>query len=381
MRLVPPVGVLLVALCPRVLSTEQVRVWDGQTVSTSLPRDVAPAGRTLIIEHSFEPAIESRLKLAAGNSSISLNLGARSELVAELRAHAAGRQEATVALLRRRSSEHLRFKGFWICNCMAVWGATPALERELKELNGVTNVREQRYAYIPEGDGGDGVAADGLEKADLEWNIKITAADKVWQQADVTGQGVVVGTIDTGVRHTHEAMRDHYRGADHSWFDAEGTEPPRWPNGPSETPFDNNGHGTHVAGTLSGTHGIGVAPGADWITCKAFDSSGQGAEPHLLMCGEFMGCPTKWDGSDEDCTLGVNVLSNSWGFSCGGCTGEGDPLQRMTQTWRALGIYTTFAAGNSVRGRLRAYTHSLPFVYNVRILQGGVCGYRGKRWR
>ena len=128
------------------------------------------------------------------------------------------------------------------------------------------------------------------------------------------------------------------------------TEPPRWPNGPSETPFDNNGHGTHVAGTLSGSHGIGIAPGADWITCKAFDSSGRASETHLLMCGEWMGCPTRWNGSGADCELGAQVLSNSWGFSCGGCTGEGDPVARMAEAWRALGIYVTFAAGNSGPG-------------------------------
>lgn len=35
------------------------------------------------------------------------------------------------------------------------------------------------------------------------------------------------------------------------------------------TPYDNNGHGTHTMGTAVGSGGIGVAPGARWIACKA----------------------------------------------------------------------------------------------------------------
>ena len=34
----------------------------------------------------------------------------------------------------------------------------------------------------------------------------------------------MVASIDTGVRHTHEAMREHYRPGDHSWLDAEGEQ-------------------------------------------------------------------------------------------------------------------------------------------------------------
>ena len=205
---------VLVALCSLLA---------GQTGST-------PAtSRTLIVEHRYESELDSLLKFAGRNVSTSVNLPSRAHLVDRLKAQAASHQEGTVNLLRARGA---RFKSFWICNCMAVFDANPELERELKELNGVANVRGQRWASIPEGEqnteGGEHVqaATETTMKDELQWNIKIVAADKVWKQSGVTGEGVVVGTIDTGVRYTHEALRDHYRGGDHSWFDAEGSVSP-----------------------------------------------------------------------------------------------------------------------------------------------------------
>jgi subtilisin family serine protease len=51
-----------------------------------------------------------------------------------------------------------------------------------------------------------------------------------------------VGTIDTGVRVTHQDLKDNFLGAK-GWFD---------PYLGTEEPHDLNGHGTHVTGILSG---------------------------------------------------------------------------------------------------------------------------------
>ena len=37
------------------------------------------------------------------------------------------------------------------------------------------------------------------------------------------------------MRHTHEALREYYRGGEHSWLDAEGEN--RWPNGARPRPL------------------------------------------------------------------------------------------------------------------------------------------------
>lgn len=311
--------------------------------------------RTLIVEHAYDAQIARELRGLARNTTVDIidatvtSPGRRTDLVSRLRAHAAAQQSRTLELLDGRADEHDGRTAFWICNCIAVHSPSATLEAELRALKNTLRVREQRFAQLDplEEEQQQGEAADRprRHRDELEWNVEIVAANKVWEQSAIRGEGVVVASIDTGVRHTHEAMREHYRPGDHSWLDAEGED--RWPNGPSETSFDNQGHGTHVAGSMSGSMGIGVAPGADWINCKAFDSSGRGAEVHILACAEFIGCPTRWDGTDPRCELAPHVVSNSWGFACGGCTGLGDPMQRMTEVWRALGIYAVFAAGNS----------------------------------
>ena len=53
---------------------------------------------------------------------------------------------------------------------------------------------------------------------------------KGWGSNRGLGHAVLpVAFSSSGVRHTHEALREHYRGGEHSWLDAEGEN--RWPNG------------------------------------------------------------------------------------------------------------------------------------------------------
>ncbi|GEM_PF-3864689 len=97
-----------------------------------------------------------------------------------------------------------------------------------------------------------------------------------WKQG-YTGQGIVIGVVDTGVRYTHEDLRNHL------WtstvypkcgFNVASNQMNFGHPGPSSydtlTPLDYYGHGTHCAGITSadGTYGngtrdtMGVAPSA-----------------------------------------------------------------------------------------------------------------------
>ena len=65
-----------------------------------------------------------------------------------------------------------------------------------------------------------------------------------------------MGTIDTGVRGTHEALKSNAMATD-SWKDAIAGK---------LVPYDDVGHGTHTMGSICGTtRGIGVAPGSKWM--------------------------------------------------------------------------------------------------------------------
>ena len=56
----------------------------------------------------------------------------------------------------------------------------------------------------------------GLAEAQLPtnhaWNLKMLGADRVWQEFDVRGAGIVVGESDSGVDVTHPELADAYRG-------------------------------------------------------------------------------------------------------------------------------------------------------------------------
>lgn len=192
----------------------------------------------------------------------------------------------------------------------------------------------------------------------LEWNILKIRADQAW---NITrGEGVVVANIDTGVRETHEALLKTYRGYrgngvpsvhDFNWYDPkEFANDPWWCDfgcSPKEccmdTPFDNNGHGTHTMGTIAGdeTFGIGVAPGAKWIATKGC-RDGSCLNYGLTSSAEWVICPTTLDGKTTDCTMGADVVSNSWGG------GQGDLwYKEYVEAWIQAGQIPIFSQGNS----------------------------------
>jgi len=163
--------------------------------------------------------------------------------------------------------------------------------------------------------------------------VKIRAREAAKLMKTYRTSSVVVGTIDTGVRYTHEALRDNWVGPDYGWFD---------PIGRSLKPNDDQGHGTHTMGTICGSGGIGVFPDAKWTACKGCGDWGC-PQSALLKCMEFMLCPTNPNGQKKDCKKAPHVVSNSWGGGGGGKT-DYDQALRALQTG---GITVLFSNGNS----------------------------------
>lgn len=92
--------------------------------------------------------------------------------------------------------------------------------------------------------------------------------DDQFTRSTLTGEGVRIYVVDTGVRATHEQFGGRVRGG----VDiptANGTSVMNPPTG------DCDGHGTHVAGLAAGST-VGVAPGATVISVRVLDCAGNG---------------------------------------------------------------------------------------------------------
>jgi uncharacterized repeat protein (TIGR01451 family) len=171
----------------------------------------------------------------------------------------------------------------------------------------------------------------------IEWHIARIRADQVWSVLNVTGTGVVVANLDTGVDWQHPALQANYRGNNpkglpnhhFSWFDAT-TEGAQYP-------YDGYGHGTHTMGTLAGSGGIGVAPGAQWIAARIFDSTGWAYDSWIHAGFQWILAP------GGDTAQAPDVLNNSWGSN----DGSNVEFQPDVQLLNAAGIATFFSNGNA----------------------------------
>jgi len=235
-------------------------------------------------------------------------------------------------------SQGFDFKSFWIVNSILVKSATPALIAKLQTLPEVIELELDKItAYIVDPMVHE-IQPKTMRTQELraEWNVNIVNAPEAWFLTK--GEGVTVSNIDTGIRHTHVALVDSYRGTqegthDYNWFDPRG----------QQTPFDNNGHGTHTMGTLAGSEasGVGIAPGSKFIAAKGCASSSC-ATADLLASAEWVICPTRQGGTGEDCTRGADLVSNSWGGGRGSST-----YKTVIEAWLDAGSVPLFSQGNS----------------------------------
>lgn len=245
-----------------------------------------------------------------------------------MKAFTEAQQADILAFLGSRTTSN-QVKGFWIVNSISVRGADLKLAEEVaaRFADKIQVVRAGHVASVE-----TPVQEYFHRPSARSWGIETVEAEAAWA-AGYDGRGVRVSNTDTGVRPTHEALRDNYVGDnDYGWFD---------PYNGSPSPRDNNGHGTHTMGTIAGSQGIGVAPGAQWMACLGCSTSSC-AEFALLGCGEWTACPTLADGSNANCDKAPVASGNSWGG------GQGNSwYNNIINTWRSVGIAPVFSAGNS----------------------------------
>jgi subtilisin len=190
------------------------------------------------------------------------------------------------------------------------------------ELDAKLTTFEPQAAPLPTGD---------LEY-DNAWGVT-RIGSKVAHDAGVRGQGVKVAIIDTGIDYIHDDPDDipyvvdpefnsNYRGGyDFVNNDAD--------------PYDDNGHGTHVAGILAAEKNgylvVGVAPQVDLYALKILAADGTGDESNLILALQWA--------VDHD----IDVVNMSLG------THDVVPaLQIAVQNAAAAGVLLVAASGNTV---------------------------------
>jgi subtilisin family serine protease len=148
------------------------------------------------------------------------------------------------------------------------------------------------------------------------------------------GQGMVVAVIDSGIDYMHSALGGGF-GAGFKvagGYDFVNQD---------EDPMDDNGHGTHVAGTVAAnsTDLIGVAPDATLLAYKVLDMGGSGTSSDIIAAIERALDPNQ-DGNTAD---HADVINLSLG---GGGTAD-DPPSTAANNAVAAGVVVVVAAGNA----------------------------------
>lgn len=254
-------------------------------------------------------------------------------------------------LARWLDARGLEYRSFWITNMIRVEASAEAV-RELSARPDVDRVVEDSPLQVERMLRSE---ARSAERRLIEWNVDLIGAPAVWSTG-VTGTGVTIGLIDTGVRWDHAALKQQYRGwdgasADHDYHWHDAVTSGGGVCGPStNAPCDPLGHGTLVLGCAVGDDGgsnrIGVAPDARWIGCRAWDESVGTSLSLVADCLQWMLAPTDLTGSNADPTQAPDVINNSW--VCEPSEGCADPLVLSTavQNLRAAGIVVVAGAGN-----------------------------------
>ncbi len=292
--------------------------------------------------------------------------------------HAAQSQKSLANFLQRSG---VSYQSYWAAN-MIVAEIDENLADSLAKRPDVARInsnRPQRWIEPPEILKPSALPDESAAVPNnVEWGVAKVNAPAVWTLG-YTGQGMVVGDLDTGVRWTHSTLISKYRGwngstADHNynWLDAVhsgggicGSD--------TMAPCDDHGHGTHTTGTIVGDDGagnqIGVAPGAKWIGCRNMDQ-GNGTPATYTECFQFMIAPTDLSGNNPDPTLRPHILNNSWACPVSeGCT-TGAELETIINNAQAAGIFIVASAGNSGPGC--SSVSSSPATYNSSFTVGSI---------
>lgn len=212
--------------------------------------------------------------------------------------------------------------------------------QRLKETGNVKNVWPARYLKLFD------YASSPSDKP--FWNPHNFTGVQQLHERGLTGKGITVAVVDTGVSYDHPALGgglgEGYKVAGGYNFVGDGILVDELK--PNRNPKDCQGHGTHVAGIVAGHSDkfVGVAPNATILAYKVFSCAGNPTDDILVAAFE----KAYFDGADIiTCSIG----SAGTGFLT-------DPTSMLASRIAELGVFISIAAGNE--GDVGPYFPSSP---------------------
>jgi len=234
---------------------------------------------------------------------------------------------ATEAELHHRAGA-FRVRARWRSVHAIAAALTAGQVRLLERDPNVTGIEVDRMLTV---DVSTARASYGVTKAVTDFGV---TGDRDGVARSFTTRDVVACVIDTGIDATHI---DLDQGQVIGWKD--------FVNGRT-APYDDNGHGTHVAGILAGqgdanTAYRGVAPATALVGVKVMNSSGTGYTSTIISGVQFC--------IDNKVRYNIRIINMSLG---GGASSDGtDALSAVVNAAADHGILPVVAAGNSGPGR------------------------------
>ncbi|HKO57325.1 MAG TPA: S8 family serine peptidase [Thermoanaerobaculia bacterium] len=193
----------------------------------------------------------------------------------------------------------------------------PAIERHLLDSTPVTNTEL--------------IAGRNPNGQTTPYGISLVNAQQVWPYK--RGDAINVVVMDTGIDYNHPDLKDQYAGG-------------RNEIAKTDDPLDNNGHGTHVAGTISASDNdlgvVGVAPHVKLWSAKVLNAQGSGRTDSIIAA--------------IDWALGKKAeLGGNWIFSLS-LGSEDSSLVELQAFQKAAdaGVLTIAASGNASEAGLPA---------------------------
>lgn len=253
-----------------------------------------------------------------------------------------------------------------VMNGLAVIAPTNVFD-QLRDLSFVGAVQKETSFARPQVAGRFEKDAEGFEGGT---SVDFIGATRVHQDLGITGKGMRVGVIDSGIDYTHSMFKgsgdpEQFKAIDpdkefegfptskvvggidlvgSKFNPGSGFPGVRFPV-PDNNPIDEGGHGTHVAGTVAGLGDgtktyDGVAPDADLYAIKVFGKSGGTGDSVVIAALEYAMDPN----GDLDPSDKLDVVN----LSLGG--GYGKPHIFYNEAVKNLvrgGVVMVASAGNS----------------------------------